>query len=63
MGRNDLTAPREPKARALKGGVAGHPRLFEAKELLDDPLPQVLGNAWTGIRHGSLQAGLQSTRS
>jgi len=56
MGRNDLTAPIEPKARALNGGVAWHPRLFEAKELLDDPMPEVLGNAWTGIRHGELQA-------
>jgi hypothetical protein len=56
MGLNDLTAPIEPKARALNGGVAWHPRLFEAKELLDDPMPEVLGNAGTGIRHGELQA-------
>ena len=56
MGRNDLTAPIEPKARVLNGRVARHPRLFEAKELLEDLMPEVLGNAWTGIRHGDLQA-------
>jgi hypothetical protein len=56
MGLNDLTAQIEPKARALNGGVAWHPRLFEAKELLEDPMPEVLGNAGTSIRHGDLQA-------
>jgi hypothetical protein len=45
MGRNDPTAQIEPNARALNGGVAGHPRRFEAKELLEDPMPEVLGNA------------------
>jgi hypothetical protein len=55
MGRNDLTALIKPTALALKGRVAGPPRRFEARELLRDPLPQVLRNAWTGIRHGDLQ--------
>jgi hypothetical protein len=55
MGRNDLMAHIEPTGRALNGGVAWYTRLFEAKELLDDPMPEVLGNAGTGIRHGDLQ--------